>query len=191
MLFEGIDMDLAPGETVTIEAPSGSGKSTLLAILGGLLKPVHGTVQWTGDRSQPVAWVLQTFNVLGSRTVLDNTCVLERLDGRRYRQSRAHACDVLELVGLTPLAHIKAQGISGGEQQRVAVARALVSRRPLLLADEPTNQLDKESAHRVMDALSTAASRGRTVVIVTHDHDSVPSTARRLRLTERGLESLS
>ncbi len=187
-LFDGVDLELSPGCALAIEGPSGTGKSTLLALLGGVLKPTVGTVTIEGDHPAPFAWVLQTLNSLGARTVLANAALLARLDGTSTRDANARADEMLNLVGIGDLANARARHLSGGELQRLAVARALTSNRPIVLADEPTNQLDRHNARRVMRALiDSAHEHQRCVLIVTHDGDALPDRTTKLRLTEAGL----
>lgn len=176
---------------MAIQGPSGSGKSTLLAILGGIIAPVEGTVVLGALRSAPVAWILQTLNSLGSRSVLDNACLYNILDHQAACVATDAALAILDELGMSHVAYVKARRLSGGELQRVAVARALVSNRPILLADEPTNQLDPANARRVMRALLGETSTARVTVVVTHDVDSLPVECRLLRLTELGLTDVT
>jgi ABC-type antimicrobial peptide transport system, ATPase component len=173
---------------LVIEGPSGSGKSTLLAILGGVLPPTSGEVFMESEEAYPFAWILQTLNALGARSVLSNAALLARLDGASTSEALARANEQLVRVGIGDLANNRARELSGGELQRLAVARALASSRSIVLADEPTNQLDRGNARHVMRALvDEAAVRGRCVIIVTHDRDSIPPGVLSLRLTEEGL----
>ena len=170
------------GETVAILGPSGSGKSTLLSVLGGLLRPQEGTVRVLSEESPggaPLAvplttassWILQTVNVLSERTALDNVAVGARLAGATWDVALAAAAEALDLVGLFQQAHARTRLLSGGEVQRVVAARALVARRPFILADEPTGQLDRSTTTVVLDALFAAVTQERAVglVVVTHD----------------------
>ena len=191
-LFGGIDLTINPGEAVAIEGPSGTGKSTLLAIIGGLLRPTSGTV--TIDTAWPshrFAWVLQGLNSLGARSALDNAALYNLLDGERRSVARRIAGERLVELGMGDHMHKRVRRLSGGELQRVAAARALSSRRPLVLADEPTNQLDRDNAKRVMAAVVDSATQGRAVIVVTHDHDALPDRCRVLRLDENGLHDVS
>ena len=190
VLFENVALHLVPGAAVAIEGPSGTGKSTLLAVIGGVLSATQGEIVISTDRPAPFAWVLQTLNSLGARSVLANSALLASLDGMPSKQASERARSNLDLVGIGGLAEAKARQLSGGELQRLAVARALTSTRPILLADEPTNQLDRQNARRVMQALvDSAAHEHRCVLIVTHDHDALPDTATVLRLGEEGLHA--
>lgn len=187
-LFRHVDLSVQVGETVAIEGPSGTGKTTLLSILGGLEAPTSGTVVATVP-SSGFAWVLQTLNALAARTVLDNARLQTVIDGERRAESELRAHSVLEQLGIGHLAAARARSLSGGELQRLGVARALVSRRPIVLADEPTNQLDAANARRVMRALVDAAhsEASKAVVIVTHDRSSLPAGVRVCHLDADGL----
>lgn len=187
-LFHSVSFEVTAGEAVAIEGPSGVGKSTLLALLGGLLAPTHGSVIVSTETAIPFAWVLQSLNTLAARSVLANACVGHLLDDEPKELTRSRALEALELLALKPLAEKRARSLSGGELQRLTVARALVSSRPIILADEPSNQLDRRNAQLVMQALVRAADSGRAVVIVTHDRAALPDHCRVLRLTEHGLD---
>ena len=181
-VLDGATFEVATGESVAILGPSGSGKSTLLSVLGGLLAPDVGTVGIVegddpdasllpGTTRHACAWVLQTTNVLPERTARDNVAFAGLARGMARAGALALADDALEDVGLTYRAHTQARLLSGGELQRVVVARALTSGRPFILADEPTGQLDARTSEVVLDALLAArASSGAVgLVVVTHD----------------------
>lgn len=191
-LFRGVDLSLAPGEAVAIEGPSGTGKSTLLAIIGGLLQPTSGTVSICASwRSERFAWVLQGLNSLSARSALDNAALYDMIDGVKRSAARQAAAEQLVSLGMVEHTNTQVRRLSGGELQRVAVARALSSQRPVVLADEPTNQLDRANARNVMSALVDAASQGRAVIVVTHDSDALSGRCRVLRLSESGLHHAS
>jgi putative ABC transport system ATP-binding protein len=183
--LRGIDLSIQPGEMVSIVGPSGSGKSTILNLITGIDKPTAGTVTVDGHRLDALseeklaAWrgrrvgiVFQFFQLLPTLTALENAILpmeLARLFRPRERSERARRN--LELVGLGDrLDHLPSE-LSGGEQQRVAIARALACEPVLLVGDEPTGNLDSESAARVFDLLAGLNQRGVTVVYVTHDRD--------------------
>lgn len=190
LLFEQVSVSVRPGEALAIQAPSGTGKSTLLAVLGGLLQPSAGRVTVDPPNRSPFAWVLQTLNALGARSVLANAALLSVLDGASAAQARRRAADAMRVVGIDALADSKGRQLSGGELQRLAVARALACDRPIILADEPTNQLDRANARVVMNALyCAAAEHHRCVIVVTHDHDALPPTMPVFDLSERGLHA--
>lgn len=187
-LFAGVSLSLEPGQAVAIEGPSGTGKSTLLALLGGLLDPTEGAVRVESSHRAPFGWVLQSLNSLSARSVLANAELNNVIDGVGRSVARERARLSLDAVGLGDRWRSRARHLSGGELQRLAVARVLASTRPIVLADEPTNQLDRTNATAVMRALfATAEADRRIVVVVTHDHDALPNTVRVLRLTEDGL----
>lgn len=165
VVLDRIDFELQGGESVAVQGPSGVGKTTLLAILGGLVKPQAGQV----TRTEQAAWVLQTNNALPRRTVLDNVALGLLADGVGRRQAEAHAISALSAVGLEDLLNEPARRLSGGELQRVSLARALAMTRALVIADEPTGQLDRSTAELVTDALVAGMSNGRAALIATHD----------------------
>ncbi len=173
-VLKGVDFDIPSGHSVAIIGPSGSGKTTLLSLIGRLLTMQGGTVQaFAPDgTSRPLrevaSWVFQTISLLPDRTAADNVAVGAYSDGASREEARTRADDYLGMVGLTPQADVPARILSGGEAQRVAIARALASHRPVILADEPTGQLDAKTSAGVLDAM--IGSHGeRTVLVVTHD----------------------
>ncbi|MGY4645022.1 ABC-type lipoprotein export system ATPase subunit [Cellulomonas sp. URHB0016] len=170
-VLDGARLTVEQSETIAILGPSGSGKSTLLSVLGGLVSPTGGSARVDGaDASlrDVSAWVLQTVNVLPERTALDNVAIGALVRGVTRRQAEAEAAERLALVGLGDRLADPVRLLSGGEVQRVVIARALATRRPFVLADEPTGQLDHSTSDVVLDALFTSAG-GAAVVIVTHD----------------------
>ena len=187
VLFRDVSFKVEAGEAVAIEGPSGIGKTTLLALLAGLVRPTSGTVTLESVSIPPFAWVLQTLNSLPARSVLANACLYGLVDDLPQSVVRRRATDLLVELGMGDLLTVPARQLSGGEQQRMAVARALASNRPIVLADEPTNQLDRANAKQVMQTLFAARYDQRSVLVVTHDHDALPPGTRVLRLTEQGL----
>lgn len=198
--LRGIDLRIGSGELVAIMGPSGSGKSTLLAILGGVDVPTSGKVllegvdlsemsddQRTLLRRRRIGFVFQSFNLLPTLTAEENVSLPLELDGVAAREASERACRALELVEMSHRrGHIPSK-LSGGEQQRVAIARALVIEPALVLADEPTGNLDSRQTTRVTDLLqSLVESQGHTIVMVTHD-DEVGGTAQRLITLRDGL----
>jgi putative ABC transport system ATP-binding protein len=177
-----VDLAVAPGEFVSIMGPSGCGKSTLLHMLGGLDRPTAGAVWLRGERvdglsekawallrRRHIGFVFQFFNLIGNLTVADNVELPALLMGMPARQARARRQELLADLGIEDVAHQVPGRISGGQQQRVALARALVNGPAVLLADEPTGNLDSASAREVMDVIRRYHHAGQTIVLVTHD----------------------
>jgi lipoprotein-releasing system ATP-binding protein len=199
-VLRGVDLEVAPGELVAIVGPSGSGKSTLLHILGGLDEPDVGTVEVAGQdlsslsgaalarfRNKTLGFVFQFHQLLPDFTALENVMLPGRIAGREPRQAADQASRLLAEVGLEQrLDHFPNQ-LSGGERQRVAVCRALLLEPPLLLADEPTGNLDPATGEQVFELLRTMALRhGTTMVLVTHNPELARRCAR-LFLLEDGI----
>lgn len=180
--LKAIDLDIAPGEYAAILGPSGSGKSTLMQIIGCLSTPTSGSYSLAGKeigkltgndlakiRNHTIGFVFQSFNLLAQLTVLENVALPLFYRGVSLHKRNALAVEILEKLGLTPyLAHCSNE-LSGGQQQRVAIARALVTSPEIILADEPTGNLDSKSGSDVIELLSQLAVAGKTVITVTHD----------------------
>jgi putative ABC transport system ATP-binding protein len=180
-ILHPLDLTIASGRVVAITGPSGSGKSTLLGLLAGLDSPSEGHVVVDGVnitalgedalarlRGQRIGFVFQFFHLLPSLTALENVLVPMEIAGVKDAGRRAHA--LLVEVGLADRTHHYPSQLSGGEQQRVAIARALANEPPLLLADEPTGNLDSQTGHQVIELLlSVNRARKTTIVLVTHD----------------------
>jgi len=189
--LRGLDLSIAAGEILAIMGPSGSGKSTLLQMLGALDRPTSGTLTFAGVsiadlpslsafRSREIGFIFQSFHLIPTLTAIENVQVpmLEGKAGRAERKRRAE--QLLESVGLQDRMQHRPAQMSGGERQRVAVARSLANGPRLLLADEPTGNLDSDNAKRILDVLCEAhAKHQATMVIVTHD----PSVALRVGRT--------
>ena len=195
--LRNVTIDVGPGEFVAIVGPSGCGKSTLLSLMGGLDRPTSGYVYGAGlplgelsDRDisdyrlQRVSTIFQTFNLIPSMTVEDNVALPLTLAGVEIEERRKRARHLLALVGLEERRRTRAGRLSGGEQQKVAVARALANRPGLLLADEPTGSLDSTAGESVLSLLQDLNRRGATVVLVTHD----PEVARHARRVVRMID---
>jgi len=192
-----VTLDVGPCEFVAIVGPSGCGKSTLLSLMGGLDRPTSGHVYGAGlplgelpDRDlsdyrlQRVSTIFQTFNLIPSMTVEDNVALPLTLAGVELEERRKRARHLLALVGLEDRARTRAGRLSGGEQQKVAVARALANRPGLLLADEPTGSLDSTAGEGVLELLYDLNRRGATVVLVTHDPEVARHAKRVVRMID-------
>ena len=197
-VLRGVDLEVRPGELVAIVGPSGSGKSTLLHLLGGLDVPESGTVEVAGEdlsllsggalarfRNKTLGFVFQFHQLLPDFTALENVMLPGRIAGREPRQAEEAARDLLHEVGLEDrLDHFPTQ-LSGGERQRVALCRALLLEPPLLLADEPTGNLDPATGEQVFELLRAMALRhGTTMVLVTHNPELARRCARLLLLED-------
>jgi putative ABC transport system ATP-binding protein len=181
--LDGVSLSIEPGELLCITGPSGSGKSTLLHLLGGLDRPTAGRIlvggrdlaalsdeELTSFRRYEVGLVFQFFNLLPTLSAWENVAVPRLLDGQRLARSRDEAAALLEQVGLGERIDHRPAELSGGEMQRVAIARALINSPSLVLADEPTGNLDSRSGDVVLNLLrASAVGDGRALVLVTHD----------------------
>ncbi|MDT0469238.1 ABC transporter ATP-binding protein [Streptomyces gibsoniae] len=180
--LDGFDLDLTAGETVAVTGSSGCGKSTLLHLLGGLERPDEGTVTIAGERidtmseralsrfrRDAIGFVFQVFHLMDELTAVENVELPALLAGRSARTARKRALGLLEQVGLADRASHVPSALSGGQRQRVAVARALMNEPLLVLADEPTGNLDSEATLDVLRLFDNLHSAGHTLVIVTHD----------------------
>ena len=195
-ILKGVDLDLDRGETLAVVGASGIGKSTLLHILGTLDMPDRGRLFFEGEdvlrfdpvklarfRNRSVGFVFQFFNLLPNITAFENIEMPLLLNGRLGGKDRI--VSLLDLVGLKGREGAYPRELSGGEQQRVAIARALVHDPDIILADEPTGNMDSQTGMHVMDLLSHVAKRGgRTVLLVTHDHDVAKYGEKILRIRD-------
>lgn len=190
--LDGVDVTVDAGETLAVMGPSGSGKSTLLHLLGGLERPSAGEVWLAGHRidglaekalarlrHEMIGFVFQAFHLIDELTAVENVELPVLLAGRSPRAARQRAAELLELVGLSHRAKHLPSALSGGERQRVAVARALSNQPLLVLADEPTGNLDSAATVEVLRLLASLHAAKQTLVIVTHDA-RVAATADRL-----------
>jgi putative ABC transport system ATP-binding protein len=177
-----VDLSLASGEFVAITGPSGSGKSTLLHMLGGLEKPTGGEIwlegqrvdglsqaRWAMLRRRHIGFVFQFFNLVSNMTVADNVELAALMGGASRKQATARRKELLGELGLAAKADAAPARLSGGEQQRVALARAMANRPALLLADEPTGNLDSAGSATVLGLLARAHADGQAILLVTHD----------------------
>jgi putative ABC transport system ATP-binding protein len=178
----GVDLALQHGEFVALIGPSGSGKSTLLHMLGGLEPPTTGEIwlngervdglsqaRWAVLRRRHIGFVFQFFNLVSNMTVADNVELAALMGGATRKGARQRREELLTELGLQDKASAAPARLSGGEQQRVALARALANRPSLLLADEPTGNLDSAASHAVLRLLSSAHAKGQAILLVTHD----------------------
>jgi len=200
--LRGIDLDVAQGEFLAIIGPSGSGKSTLMHILGCLDRPTGGDYRLGGQsvadlddngladlRGRFIGFVFQSYNLLPRTSALENVAapLLYQGVGRRERLERARV--ELERLGLADRVSHEPNQLSGGQQQRVAVARALVTRPALILADEPTGNLDTQSGAEVMELLAALNLEGRTIILITHDVEVAARASRQVHLRDGRLLS--
>jgi len=187
-----VDLDVASGETVAVMGPSGCGKSTLLHLLGGLDRPSAGELWLDGRRidqlseralarmrRDAVGFVFQAFHLMDELTAVENVELPALLAGRPARAARRRATELLDQVGLADRARFLPSALSGGQRQRVAIARALVSNPRVVLADEPTGNLDSQATMEVLRLFESLHALGQTLVIVTHD-SRIAATADRL-----------
>ena len=197
--LRGVDIAIEPGEMVAIMGPSGCGKSTLLHLIGGLDVPTSGEIVLDGERLDTmserrravlrrtrVGFVFQFFNLVANLSVADNVELPMLLAGRSPQAARERCADLLDRLGIARYADSPPSELSGGEQQRVAIARALANEPTVLLADEPTGNLDTAGGLEVVDLLRESNGAGQTIVLVTHD-PNVGASAGRLVRMEDGL----
>jgi len=201
MLLQGLDLDVRRGEFVAVEGQSGSGKSTLLHILGGLDRDFQGEAQVLGCdlravkddelaalRHTQIGFVFQSFNLLPALSALENV-LLPDFFGNGVPDAQRRAREALDRVGLAGKSGARPAALSGGERQRVAIARALLARPPLLLADEPTGNLDAQTGEGVIGLFRELHQEGMTLLIVTHEARVSHSASRVLVLREGRLQS--
>ena len=180
---DGIDLEVADGEFVSVMGPSGCGKSTLLHLLGGLDRPTGGEVhvagervdrwnetQWAKLRRRRIGFVFQSFNLVDNLSARDNLVLPAVLAGHSTKRALRSADELLATLGLADQAASSPAELSGGERQRVAIGRAVINRPDILLADEPTGSLDSVATAEVLRLIQRLHSEGQTVVMVTHDH---------------------
>lgn len=196
--LRGVDMEIYAGEMISIVGPSGSGKSTLLGLIGGLDTPTKGTIeidgvnitrmnedQLTDIRNEKIGFIFQFFNLIPTLTALENVALPVQFARKPHFNADKRGRELLKMLGLEDRMRHRPAELSGGEQQRVAIARALANNPPILLADEPTGNLDSESGTAVLEALHKIREEsGTTVVIVTHDQHLSERTDRVLTLVD-------
>lgn len=182
VLFSDLSADLHAGDVVGLVGPSGSGKSTLLSILAGWVQPTQGTVERLGV--EHTGWVFQSPHGMPRRTALDHVVLALLGRGARRREAEREAAAILDRLGLTAVAEHQFRELSGGEAQRLMLARAVATASDLLLVDEPTAQLDLRTAEAVSSALTKIAMRDTIVVVATHDPHTRDACTRILDLTD-------
>lgn len=201
--LESVTVALHPGEVLLIMGPSGSGKTTLLSVMGCILRPTTGRVFVNGEavtdlgedalpdiRRRYFGFVFQAFNLFGSLSALENVEVVLRMKGVRRRAVTAQSMNLLERVGLGRRARAYPRDLSGGEKQRTALARALAGEPPIVLADEPTANLDSKTGHEVLSLLrSLSEETGKAIAIVSHDPKAKDLADRTIRMEDGRLQT--
>jgi putative ABC transport system ATP-binding protein len=200
--LRSVDLNIKKGEYVALMGPSGSGKSTLMNVLGCLDTPSRGTYALNGTqvskmtdnelaeiRNKEIGFIFQTFNLLARNTAIDNVALPLVYAGVSKKERIARAEKTLTDVGLGDRMEHKPNELSGGQRQRVAIARALVNNPSIILADEPTGNLDTKTSHEIMDLLEQIHENGNTVIIVTHEEDIAKRAKRIVRLRDGVVES--
>jgi len=201
-VLKGIDLDVQPGEYIALMGPSGSGKSTLMNLLGCLATPTSGSYCLAGEdvsrmdddalaevRNKKIGFVFQTFNLLPRQTALQNVALPLVYAGWPKADRLARATEVLGMVGLGDRMDHQPNQLSGGQRQRVAIARALVNTPSMVLADEPTGNLDSATSVEIMRLFDEIHARGNTLVVVTHEEDIARHAKRIVRLRDGLIES--
>ena len=201
-VLKGIDLEVQPNEYVALMGPSGSGKSTLMNIIGCLDTPTSGEY-WLNDkdvsrmtdnelaeiRNKEIGFVFQTFNLLPRSTALENVTLPLIYAGYNSKERKERAEQVLEQVGLADRMDHRPNQLSGGQRQRVAVARALVNHPSIILADEPTGNLDTKTSTEIMNLFEDIQRNGNTIILVTHEEDIAQHAKRIIRLRDGMVES--
>jgi putative ABC transport system ATP-binding protein len=202
LALRGVTLEIRGNEYVAIMGPSGSGKSTMMNVLGCLDTPTAGEYWLNGEevsrltddalarvRNREIGFVFQTFNLLPRATALHNVELPLVYAGVRARERRERAATALERVGLTERMHHRPNELSGGQRQRVAIARALVNQPSILLADEPTGNLDSVTSEEIMEVFAALHAAGQTVIMVTHEPDIAARAQRVVVLRDGRVES--
>ncbi|MFG2721442.1 ABC transporter ATP-binding protein [Streptomyces sp. NPDC048416] len=197
--LNGVSLDIGAGEAVAVMGPSGCGKSTLLNMIAGLDRPSAGRVRVHGEdlgamnetglalfRRRRIGMIFQFFNLIDDLPTIDNVALAAQLTGTPTRQARRRALELLDELGIADRQNVYPAALSGGERQRAAVARSLMNRPALLLADEPTGALDSHAGEQVMDLLIDLNELGQTLLLVTHDQTLATRCAGRLVMMADG-----
>jgi putative ABC transport system ATP-binding protein len=197
MALLDLDLNIEKGEFISVMGPSGSGKSTLLSILGGLNHPTEGEVKvdeipiyrlplekLADFRREYVGFIFQSFQLIPYLTVLENVMLPLSITRRSNREQLRMAEEILEKVELKPKGKRLPDQLSGGEQERVAIARALVNSPPILLADEPTGNLDSKTGKEIMDLFKSLNAEGQTIIMVTHNQENTAHSTRTIFLKD-------
>ena len=201
--LRSINLEIKEGQFVSIMGPSGSGKSTLLHLMGGLDRPTSGNVILNGEaidqmnddqlslfRRKRLGFIFQFFNLLPTLNALENVALPRLLDGEPLKSIEPKARELLEMMGLTKRIDHKPDQLSGGEMQRVAIARALIADPLLILADEPTGNLDSKSGDSILKIMREMTDKtGKTIIMVTHDPKAAQTGHRLIRMRDGSLES--
>jgi len=195
--LRGVSFSIMPGENVSIMGPSGSGKSTLLHLLGLLDRPTSGSYRFAGVetstlsddnqarlRNKVIGFIFQSFNLVAGESALDNVAAPLVYAGVKRKERIERARAALDLVGLGDRLHHDPSQLSGGQRQRAAIARALITNPPLLLADEPTGNLDSAASNDILNLISQLHANGLTVVTITHDPRIAAISSRTLHITD-------
>ena len=197
MALVEVDLRIDKGEFISVMGPSGSGKSTLLTILGGLNHPSHGEVMVDGIpiyklpiekladfRREYLGFIFQSFQLIPYLTVIENVMLPLSITGKSNKEQETMAGEILEKVGLKVKEKRLPDQLSGGEQERVAIARALVNAPPILLADEPTGNLDTKTGKEIMDLFKSLHQEGQTIIMVTHNPENTSYSTRTIFLKD-------
>jgi putative ABC transport system ATP-binding protein len=201
-VLKGIDLEIKKGEYVALMGPSGSGKSTLMNLLGCLDTPTSGNYILNGKdvsqmkddelaeiRNKEIGFIFQTFNLLPRTTALDNVALPMIYAGYSKSERNARATEVLKQVNLADRMDHQPNQLSGGQRQRVAIARALVNKPSIILADEPTGNLDSKTSEEIMALLEEIHKGGNTIIVVTHEEDIAAHAKRIIRMRDGMIES--
>ena len=201
-VLKGIDLEIKKGEYVALMGPSGSGKSTLMNLLGCLDTPTSGTYILNGKdvsqmqddeladiRNNEIGFVFQTFNLLPRTTALDNVALPMIYAGFSKSERKERATEVLKQVNLADRMDHQPNQLSGGQRQRVAIARAMVNKPSIILADEPTGNLDSKTSEEIMVLLEEIHKKGNTIILVTHEEDIAAHAQRIIRMRDGIIES--